>query len=289
MDVLLTTGMSGFLGSRIRGLLGGRYRLVDIPRETRTSASAVSAFVAEHRPAAVIHLAGLINVRHCKEHPLDAFRAHVMDTANLLEAVRTLGRVTPLVYVATDKSFGEQERCTLSTPFETSYVYETSKACEDLLVGTYRKTYGLPLYLLRFPNFFGEGDQHVERLIPSICLAAARGRKLTIRTRLDGTSRQYMYVGDAADAVEKTVAACLEGRSVWPNNHFGPPYIKTVAEVLRDVGAVAGKPVEVEVLDQPGEVARLSLSDENFLSYAYTDWKVALERTYRWYASSELG
>jgi nucleoside-diphosphate-sugar epimerase len=286
MDALLTTGIEGFLGRRIRDVLGQRFRLVNVPRDTRASAPAVRAFVAEHRPAAIIHLAGLINVRHCQEHPLDAFRAHVMDTANLLEAVRTVSPATPVVYVATDKSFGEQERCTLSTPFQTSYVYETSKACEDMLVGTYRKTYGLSLYLLRFPNFFGEGDSHVERLIPSICLAAARGRKLTIRTRLDGTSRQYMYVGDAADAVERTLTACLEGRPVWPNNHFGPPYIKTVGEVLRDVADVAGRSLDVEVLDQPGEVGRLSLSDENFLSYAYTDWKVALERTYRWYAQS---
>jgi hypothetical protein len=39
----------------------------------------------------------------------------------------------------------------------------------------------------------------------------------------------------------------------------------------------------VKALSLPGEVSRLSISDENFLNYPYTDWLPALDRTARWY------
>jgi len=41
--------------------------------------------------------------------------------------------------------------------------------------------------------------------------------------------------------------------------------------------------LNVKVLNLPGEVSRLSLRDENFLEYKYTDWLPALDRTARWY------
>ena len=138
----------------------------------------------------------------------------VTETANLLEAVRRSSLETPLVYVASDKSVGEQEWCGLDTRYEPSFPYETSKACEDLLVETYTRTYSLPCSLLRFPNFFGEGDRHLERLIPGICTALAAGGEFVVRTQLEGTIRQYIYVRDAADIVATTLEAALAGRDV---------------------------------------------------------------------------
>lgn len=74
--------------------------------------------------------------------------------------------------------------------YQPGFPYETSKACEDLLVESFRRTHGMPVCLSRFPNFFGEGDRHLERLVPSICEASAKRKELVIRTRLDGTTRQ---------------------------------------------------------------------------------------------------
>ncbi len=137
--------------------------------------------------------------------------------------------------------------------------------------------------MLRFPNFFGEGDAHLERLIPSICEASAKGKELVIRTRLDGTARQYIYVRDAAEIVVRSMQASIAGELVWPVNHFGPPHVKTVGDVICDVETVTGRRLDVKVLNLAGEVSRLSISDGNFLNYRYTDWLPALDRTVRWY------
>jgi nucleoside-diphosphate-sugar epimerase len=280
--VIAATGISGFLGTHIRAALG-EHTIDGISRDLRNSPGDLQQFLVTRKPAAIIHLAGIVDVRRCREHPLEAFQAHVMETANLLEAIRIAAPETPFIYIATDKSFGEQELCGLATPYQAGLPYETSKACEDFLVESYRRTYGLRVCLLRFPNFFGEGDRHLERLVPTICEAWAKQKELVIRTCLDGTTRQYIYVRDAAEIVARCTLASIAGEPVWPANHFGPPHIKTVGDVIRDVETVTGRRLNVKVLNLPGEVSRLSLLDENWLNYQYTDWLPALDRTARWY------
>jgi len=281
---IAATGISGFLGGHVRAVLEQHECVVDsIPLELRRSPVELQQFLTTRKPAAIIHLAGIVDVRRCREHPLEALQAHVMDTARLLEAVRSACPEIPFIYIATDKSFGEQQSCDLRTPYRPGFPYETSKACEDLLVESYRTTYGMRVCLLRFPNFFGEGDRHLERLVPSICEASAKQTELVIRTCLDGTTRQYIYVRDAAEIVARCTLASMAGEPVWSANHFGPAHIKTVGEVIRDVETVTGRRLNVKVLNLPGEVSRLSLRDENFLEYKYTDWLPALDRTARWY------
>jgi nucleoside-diphosphate-sugar epimerase len=281
---IATTGITGFFGSHLRTALEATGRVVDnMPLNVRRSNDAARQWLETRHPAALIHIAGIGDVRYCHQHPLEAVQAHAMETANLLEAVRQTCPAMPVLYVATDKSFGEQQNCGLETPYRPIYPYEASKACEDLLVESYRESYQLQCTLLRFPNFIGEGDRHGERLVPGICRAAVEGREFTIRTRLDGTTRQYIYAGDASDIVVRTLTACLRGEPVWPRNHFGPPHIKTVGDVIRDITTILGRSVDVTVLNQPGEVSQLSLRDENWLGYRYTDWLPALGRTLEWY------
>jgi len=278
--LIAMTGAGGFLGRHLTAALGARgFEVENIPRETRRSAEAMRAWLASRRPAALVHTAGIVDVRYCQAHPLEAFQAHVMDTAAMLEAIRHERPELPLAYIATDKSFGEQQDCGLDTPYRPVYPYDASKACEDLLVESYRATYGLKLSLLRFPNFYGEGDVHAERLIPSVCLAALGGHELTIRTRLDGSWRQYIYVKDAADIVRRILVDSLEGRPVAGRSHFGPPAVKSVGDVIADVEAILGTRIRVQVLNQPGESSTITLKDENALGYRYTDWLTGLAAT----------
>jgi len=260
-----------------------QYVVEGISGDMRRSVVDLQSFLATCKPAAIVHLAGIVDVRRCREHPIEAFQAHAMETANLLEAIRIEAPEIPFIYIATDKSFGERESCSLTTPYQPAFPYDTSKACEDLLAECYRKTYGIRVCLVRFPNFFGEGDRHLERLIPSICEASTKQKELVIRTCLDGSTRQYIYVRDAAEIVARCTLASIAGESIWPANHFGPPHVKTVGDVIRDVETVTGRRLNVKVLNLPGEVSRLSLIDENFLNYTYTDWLPALDRTVRWY------
>lgn len=287
MPLIAATGLTGFLGAHLRPVLEREgFTVENISRDARRSLGELQRFLAEREPAAMIHMAGLVDVRRCQAHPFEAFQAHVAETANLLEAIRITRPQTPFLYVASDKSFGEQQDCGLAAFYKAGPPYETSKACEDLLVESYRTTYALPICLLRFPNFFGPGDRHLERLVPSVCNAAALGTELVIRTRLDGSVRQFIYVYDAARIVSRCATAMIAREPVWPANHFGPRHIKTVGDVIGDIENILGRKLSVRVLNLPGEVSRLSLRDENFLGYPYSDWLPALRQTLEWYVTA---
>lgn len=284
VDLILTTGLGGFLGTHVQSVLSThRFRIENLQRDLRQSPQALKHHLSESRPSAIIHMAGIVDVRYCRQFPLEAFEAHVSDTARLLDAMRCSCPETPFMYVATDKSFGEQESCGLSAHYQPRFPYEASKAAEDILIESYSSTYGLPITLLRFPNLFGEGDRHIERLIPSICLAAAQKSELVVRTQLEGTIRQYIYVRDAAAIIVEILQSRGRGENVWPKNHFGPQNLKSVGDVVRDIGFITGQSLKIVELNEPGEISRLSLKDENCLNYPYTPWLTALGQTVEWY------
>ncbi len=104
-----------------------------------------------------------------------------------------------------------------------------------------------------------------------------------MRTRLDGSFRQYIYVGDAADIVRLMLVEGLAGRPVPPKAHFGPPDIKSVGDVIAGVEAIMGIRIAVKVQNQPAESSMISLRDENGLNYAYTPWMEGLRRTVAFY------
>jgi dTDP-4-dehydrorhamnose reductase len=108
VDLILTTGLGGFLGSHVHTILrANHFEVENLPRDLRHSDQALQQRLSERRPRAIIHMAGIVDVRYCKQFPLEAFQAHVWDTARLLEATRCSCPETPFIYVATDKSFGE--------------------------------------------------------------------------------------------------------------------------------------------------------------------------------------
>src|SRR4051794_36628527 len=105
--MIAITGIAGFLGTWIkRALVNAGHQTVHMPRNARSSLKDALAWIETNRPTAVIHLAGVVDVRYCRDHPLEAYQAHVLETANILEAVRQAAPKTPILYIASDKSFG---------------------------------------------------------------------------------------------------------------------------------------------------------------------------------------
>ena len=281
------TGATGFLGGHVCAALEqAGYLPTPIPRAVRQEPGLLGQWLEAARPMAVIHTAGLTDVRQCLAEPLQAVEVNVLQTARLLDAVRVMGqgdRPIPMVYVATDKSFGDQINCGLETPFQPKFPYDMSKACEDMLVESYRQTYELTVATVRFPNLYGEGDPNQARLLPSLCSAAASGGEFIVRTNLTGSTRQYIYVKDTANIIVTTLKQQLAGEKVWPISHFAPNVVKSVGDVIADLEALSGRKLSVKVINQSGETSHLSLKDQNGLGFAYTDWTVGLRATWNSY------
>ncbi|OJJ86669.1 uncharacterized protein ASPGLDRAFT_1511926 [Aspergillus glaucus CBS 516.65] len=117
--------------------------------------------------------------------PLHFYRENnVVGTHVLLDAVKNYGNIKRFIHIYTDEVYGEtngtmaKEDSTLLAPTNP---YSASKAAAEIYVMAYKHSFGIPVIIVRSNNVYGP-CQYPER---------------------DGThARRFLYVGDAADALE---------------------------------------------------------------------------------------
>ena len=115
------------------------HRLGDI-RDSRSLAAAV----AEAHPEIVIHMAAQALVRVSYERPLETYATNLIGTANLLEAVRQTPTVRAVIVVTSDKCYANTDDVSShreSDPLGGDDPYSSSKACAELAIAAYRRSF----------------------------------------------------------------------------------------------------------------------------------------------------
>jgi CDP-glucose 4,6-dehydratase len=148
----------------------------------------VAAAVADARPEVVFHLAGLATVQAGIDDAVGTFRANVMGTVNVLEAIRRVAEPRVVISVTTDKvyldrgsewAYREDDRLGGSDP------YSSSKVAQELITGAFRDSLlagpGIGVATVRAGNVIGGGDWTRGRLVPDLVHAALQGTPLEVR------------------------------------------------------------------------------------------------------------
>ena len=231
---------------------------------------------------AVVNFAAETHVDRSISEP-DAFvTTHALGTYTLLEAARERG--LRYVQVSTDEVYGSIEAgsFTEESPLQPSSPYSATKAGADLLVASYRHTYGLETLICRGSNNYGP-FQYPEKLIPLMVLNALHGDKLPVYG--DGMQvRNWIYVEDFARGIG-TVLERGEPGEVY--NVGGPdeaPNIEVVRKIIEYTGA--DESLIEYVTDRPGHDRRYSLGSEKVKGLgwqAQVRFAEGLERTVDWY------
>jgi CDP-glucose 4,6-dehydratase len=247
--------------------------------------------LTEYEIATVFHLAAQTIVGIAVRSPLSTFDANVRGTWNLLEACRRTATVRQIIVASSDKAYGEQA----TLPYDESmslqgrYPYDVSKSCVDLVATAYAQTYGLPVCVTRFGNFYGGGDLNFNRIVPQTIRAVIRNEAPVIRS--DGTYlRDYIYIEDAVHAY--LLLAEQMGRDpALPGEafNFSCEAPVTVTEFVRMILSVLKRlDLEPRVLNEaPHEIRRQYLSARK--ARERLGWKPlftledGLTRTIDWY------
>lgn len=170
------------------------FQIIDIRNKKET----LNIF-KKFKPTFVIHLAAEPIVEKAYLDPYNTFETNIMGTVNILEAVRTIGKVKGIIVASSDKAYGKTTKIYKEDdPLKGDHPYDVSKSCEDLIAQTYYKTYNLPIVITRFGNVYGEGDFHFGRIIPDICSAIIQKKPLLIRSN-GKYVRDYIYVDDVVN------------------------------------------------------------------------------------------
>jgi len=107
---LLITGGKGMLGRTLQQEFADcELVIADLPETDITDAAGFDAFLAEHRPDAVIHCAAMTAVDRCESETELAYKLNAFGTANVAAACSRLG--VRLVAISTDYVFdGDSDR-----------------------------------------------------------------------------------------------------------------------------------------------------------------------------------
>jgi len=231
---------------------------------------------------AIVNFAAETHVDRSIAEPEAFITTHGMGTYVLLEEARK--RSLRYVQVSTDEVYGSIETgsFTEQSPLNPSSPYSASKAGADLLVASYRHTYGLEALICRGSNNYGP-YQYPEKLIPLMVLNALHGDKLPVYG--DGQQvRNWIYVEDFGRGIG-TVLEHGEPGEVY--NVGGPdeaPNLDVVNKIIEYTGQ--DESLIEYVTDRPGHDRRYSLASEKVRALgweAQVRFSEGLKLTVDWY------
>ncbi len=206
---------------------------------------------------------------------------NVVGTGVLLDSARRHG-VRRFIHVSTDEVYGpagtsafdEGARLNPSSP------YAASKAAADLLVASYRHTYGYEVIISRCTNNYGP-YQHPEKLIPLAITHLLDDGSIPLYG--DGRQeRDWLWVDDHCAAIQVLVEEGVAGE-IYNVSSGAPARNLQVAERLIEI---AGRGSIEHVADRPGHDRRYAVDSAKLraLGWAPTvSLDEGLERTVAWY------
>jgi dTDP-glucose 4,6-dehydratase len=300
---LLVCGGAGFIGSnfvrlRVRDhgdeitvldkltYAGRLENLRDVESDIRFVQGAIEDPVAVAdaigEAEAIVNFAAETHVDRSIADPEGFIVTNMQGTHALLEAARERG--LRYVQVSTDEVYGsiDEGSFTEESPLNPSSPYSATKAGADLLVASYRHTFGLEALICRGSNNYGP-YQYPEKLIPLMVLNALHGDKLPVYG--DGMQvRNWIFVEDFA----RGIGTVLERGTPGEVYNVGGPDEAPNLEVVRRIIEYTGRDESLieYVTDRPGHDRRYSLASEKVRGLgweAQVRFAEGLERTVAWY------
>jgi UDP-glucuronate 4-epimerase len=284
---VLVTGAAGFIGSSLvdrllasgRGVVGldsfcdfypeavkrrnlapamANEKFTLIEADIRDRDAVLDAF-AQHRPAAVVHLAAMAGVRPSIENPAYYTAVNLDGTINLLDAAVAVGAAR-FLFASSSSVYGNNPK----TPFaEEDNVdhpispYAATKKAGELICHTYWHVHKLPITCLRFFTVFGP-RQRPDLAINKFLRLAAAGRPIPMFG--DGsTSRDYTYIDDIVAGIGAALDRCRldgpgDGYRIY---NLGGSSPVSLQEMIATIAKVTGVQVAIEQHPmQMGDVER---------------------------------
>jgi CDP-glucose 4,6-dehydratase len=253
-------------------------------------------------PDIVFHLAAQSLVLRSYSDPLETWQTNVMGTANVLEALRQVGRPATVIAITTDKVYRNLEmNHAYSEDDALGGVdpYSASKAGSELVIGSFRALYeqaNLPIRLAsaRAGNVIGGGDWCENRIVPDIVRSLITQKAL--ETRNPRAVRPWQHVLEPIAGYMALAEALHADADFAQPYNFGPNISdnRTVEDLIQEAlkswngtyraTGNAGLPHEAGLLKLD-----ISKATSNLDWHPRWGFEEAVAKTMEWYRSVEEG
>ena len=201
MAKVLVTGARGFVGAHLIPVLeAAGHEVIGVNSEAGDVGDDAT-WALFPKSDIVVHLAGKTFVPDSWKDPGSFLRSNLLGTVGALNYCRT--RVSRLVFLSS-YLYGNPAMLPIaeSTQLVATNPYALSKKLSEEACGFYAESFGVNITILRPFNVYGPG-QPDHFLIPSIVRQLGGGE--FIRVMDLEPKRDYVYVGDLAEAIALTI------------------------------------------------------------------------------------
>ena len=234
MKSIVVTGSAGFIGFHLCGLLldqgfavfgldamtdyydvrlkERRHQMLHDRSDRFTSAcirledsAAVSDFVHQAAPGAIVHLAAQAGVRYSLDNPRAYIDTNIVGTFNVMEAAR-LEQVGHLLMASTSSVYGANETMPFSENQNTDTpltIYAATKKATEAMAHSYAHLWGLPTTMFRFFTVYGPWGRPDMALF-KFTKGILEGRPIDIYNNGE-MWRDFTYIDDLVRAIRLLV------------------------------------------------------------------------------------
>lgn len=236
----------------------------------------------------VVHLAAMAGVRPSIENPVLYQEVNCLGTQNILECMKEK-RIMNLVMASSSSVYGNSK----TVPFKESDIvdfaispYAATKKANEVMTHVYHKLYNINVIMLRFFTVYGP-RQRPDLAINKFTRLMLEGKKIPMFG--DGsTSRDYTYIGDIVDGIERSVNYCLNNSNVYEILNLGNSSPVSLKEMINTIGKCLNVVPDIEELPmQPGDVDRTYAcidKAKNMIGYnPQTPFEEGIKKFVKWY------
>ncbi len=242
----------------------------------------------ENKIDCVIHLAAMAGVRPSIENPILYQEVNCLGTQNILECMKK-NNVNKLVMASSSSVYGNCKEVPFKETFVVDYAispYAATKKANEVMTHVYHKLNDINVIMLRFFTVFGP-RQRPDLAINKFTRLMLNDEEIPMYG--DGnTSRDYTYIGDIVDGIERSIKYVEENKDVYEIINLGNSSPISLKEMINIIGEVLNKTPNIKQLPmQPGDVDR-TYADiskaQKLLGYnPKTTFKKGIENFAEWY------
>lgn len=209
----------------------------------------------------IVNFAAETHVDNSIKNSKSFVETNIVGVNNILELIK--GTKKRFLQISTDEVYGPIREGLFADekhPLNPSNPYASSKAAADLLVLSYRRTFGVDALITRSCNNFGP-RQNKEKFIPKVIYCIKNSKPIPL---YDGgvQVREWIYVKDNCKAIYSVLQSSL---FEFVYNIGSSARFRNI-EIINKISAFMKKPAIIECSTRPGHDFRYALSSSKLSS-----------------------